>query len=71
AKLSTAVISYAVTFDGYLPNTYHAAIPKSGPLASCITKTTENSKNPERPMLSGFPGIDTKTAPQIGRLFLY
>jgi len=31
----------------------------------------ENRKIPERPIISGFPGIDTKTALQIGRLFLY
>lgn len=48
-----------------------AAIPRAGPLARCIAKLTENRKSPERPIVSGFPGIDTKTALQIGRLFLY
>lgn len=47
-----------------LPNACHAAIQKTSPLASCIAKTTENRKSPERPILSGFPGIDTKTALQ-------
>ena len=54
-----------------LPSAYHAAIPKSGPLASCIAKLMENRKSPEMPIISDFPGIDTKTALQIGRLFLY
>ena len=54
-----------------LPSAYQAAIPRAGPLARCIAKLTENRKSPERPIVSGFPGIDTKTALQIGRLFLY
>ena len=54
-----------------LPSVYHTAIQKVGPLASCIAKRMENRKSPESPILSGFPGIDTKTALQIGRLFLY
>lgn len=54
-----------------LPSAYQAAIPRAGPLARCIAKLTENRKKPERPKVSGFPGIDTKTALQIGRLFLY
>ena len=52
-----------------LPSHYNATIPKAGPLVSCIAKITENRKCPERPIISGFPGIDTKTAFQIGRLF--
>ena len=53
-----------------LPRTYQAAIPRLGLLEICIARLTENRKSPERPILSGFPGIDTKTALQIGRLFL-
>ena len=54
-----------------LPSAYQASIPRVGPLASCIAKLTENRKSAERPILSGFSNIDTKTALQIGRLFLY
>jgi hypothetical protein len=28
-------------------------------------------KKPGKPIISGFPGIDTKTALRFGRLFLY
>ena len=31
----------------------------------------EKQKKPGNPIISGFPGIDTKTALQFGRLFLY
>ena len=43
----------------------------SGLMAAYSAKSPENRKSPERPIISGFPGIDTKPALRFGRLVLY
>ena len=37
-----------------LPSAYHAAIPKTGPLASCIAQLTESRKSTESPIVWPF-----------------
>ena len=38
---------------------------------SLIRQIPGKQKKPGKPIISGFPDIDTKTALQFGRLFLY
>lgn len=38
---------------------------------SLFRQVPDKQKKPGNPIISGFPGIDTKTALRFGRLFLY